>query len=112
MLEEEIQYLKLENKKLKENDNTLLKIVELLSENKRDFQNYSTWENVWKTERTTIAVTNRTNTNVLPTETRNSFPPLHIGETFSYDNKITAITILKTIILTKTKLIAIVTWKT
>ena len=37
MLEEEIQYLKLENKKLKENDNTLLKIVELLSENKRDF---------------------------------------------------------------------------
>lgn len=46
MLEEEIQYLKLENKKLKENDNTLLKIVELLSENKRDFQNYSTWENV------------------------------------------------------------------
>ena len=46
MLEEEIQYLKLENKKQKENDNTLLKIVELLSENKRDFQNYSTWENV------------------------------------------------------------------
>ena len=46
MLEEEIQYLKLENKKRKENDNTLLKIVELLSENKRDFQNYSTWENV------------------------------------------------------------------
>ena len=37
MLEEEIQYLKLENKKRKENDNTLLKIVELLSENKRDF---------------------------------------------------------------------------
>ena len=45
MLQEEIQYLKLENNKLKENNNTQLKITELLSEQKC---NHRKWKNVRK----------------------------------------------------------------
>ena len=76
MLGEEMQYLKLENNKLKENNNTQLSIIEFLSEN-RIITNGKISE---KTKITTNTITKGTNTSLLPIETRNSFSPLHVKE--------------------------------